>query len=110
MKKKDYSIGTNYAAQQEQQVSTAKTETSNGNFHLCLFCKQVRNNNEEKYSCSLWGHTCDGLDFITKHCVLPKLEVGEWVFLESTYIYACTMSLTLLVHVSCIHIYFTTKL
>ena len=43
---------------------------------------QERNPDEPKYLSSIWGQTCDGLDFITKSCIMHKLEVGEWVFVE----------------------------
>ncbi|XP_072014722.1 ornithine decarboxylase-like isoform X2 [Amphiura filiformis] len=47
-----------------------------------------RNPDEPKYSSSIWGQTCDGLDFITKSCTMNKLEVGEWVFVEALGAYS----------------------
>lgn len=29
--------------------------------------------------CSVWGPTCDGKDFITKHTQLPVLSLGDWI-------------------------------
>lgn len=32
-----------------------------------------------KFSSSVWGPTCDGLDRVIEHCLLPELDVGDWV-------------------------------
>jgi len=32
-----------------------------------------------KYSSSIWGPSCDGLDRIMEHCLLPELSVGDWI-------------------------------
>lgn len=39
--------------------------------------------NEELYNCSIWGPTCDSIDCITKEGLLPKLEVGDWLYFEN---------------------------
>jgi len=33
-----------------------------------------------KYSTSIWGPSCDGLDRIIEHSLMPELEVGEWMY------------------------------
>ncbi|XP_072017907.1 LOW QUALITY PROTEIN: ornithine decarboxylase-like [Amphiura filiformis] len=34
------------------------------------------------FSTSIWGPSCDGLDRIMEHCLLPELEVGEWIVFQ----------------------------
>jgi len=34
----------------------------------------------EKFTSSVWGPTCDGLDCILEECRLPEMEVGEWMY------------------------------
>ncbi|XP_071807591.1 ornithine decarboxylase-like [Asterias amurensis] len=41
-----------------------------------------RSKNCLEYSTSIWGPSCDGLDRIVEHCLLPELEVGEWMIYE----------------------------
>ena len=31
---------------------------------------------------SVWGQTCDGLDKINDSCLLPELNIGDWLFYE----------------------------
>lgn len=31
---------------------------------------------------SVWGPTCDGLDKINDSCLLPELNIGDWLFYE----------------------------
>jgi len=33
----------------------------------------------DKYECSIWGPTCDGLDQVCGSEMLPKLELGDWL-------------------------------
>jgi ornithine decarboxylase len=33
----------------------------------------------ELFECSIWGPTCDSIDRINRHCVLPELHVGDWL-------------------------------
>jgi len=40
---------------------------------------EERFENEPRFSCSLWGPTCDGLDCIVKECLLPELSTGDWM-------------------------------
>lgn len=32
-----------------------------------------------RFTCSIWGPTCDGLDCIMKECQMPALEQGDWM-------------------------------
>jgi len=34
---------------------------------------------EEKFECSIWGPTCDGLDLVCPKEFLPKLDIGDWL-------------------------------
>lgn len=46
-----------------------------------MFFSFLLNQNEsnEKYTSSIWGPTCDGLDCIQKTIEMPKLNVGDWL-------------------------------
>ena len=33
--------------------------------------------------CSIWGPTCDSMDCVMEKCVLPELEIGDWLYFES---------------------------
>lgn len=35
-----------------------------------------------RHMCEIFGPTCDSMDLINKRILLPKLEVGEWLFFE----------------------------
>ncbi|XP_077990834.1 ornithine decarboxylase-like [Glandiceps talaboti] len=37
---------------------------------------------EPRYSTSIWGPSCDGLDRIMENCLLPELDVGDWIVFE----------------------------
>ncbi|XP_064159188.1 ornithine decarboxylase-like [Anguilla rostrata] len=47
---------------------------------------------ERTYNCSIWGQTCDGLDRIVEQCILPDLQVGEWLLFHNMGAYTITMS------------------
>ena len=46
----------------------------------------------DQYECSMWGHTCDGLDQILDCGTLPELAVGEWVVFEDMGAYTISIS------------------
>ncbi|XP_061115581.1 ornithine decarboxylase-like [Conger conger] len=46
------------------------------------------------YPCSIWGQTCDGLDRIVEQCILPDLQVGEWLLFHNMGAYTVTCSTT----------------
>lgn len=31
---------------------------------------------------SVWGPTCDGLDQVVNNCLLPPLDIGDWLIFE----------------------------
>ncbi|XP_071510161.1 ornithine decarboxylase-like [Diadema antillarum] len=33
----------------------------------------------QTFSTSIWGPSCDGMDRIMEHCIMPELDVGEWL-------------------------------
>jgi ornithine decarboxylase len=39
------------------------------------------------FESSLWGPTCDSIDCISKKCVLPELEIGDWMYFENAGAY-----------------------
>lgn len=48
----------------------------------------------EKFPSSIWGPTCDSLDCITKGVMLPKVDVGEWLFFRNMGAYTCSAAST----------------
>lgn len=57
-----------------------------GSFNCVLYDHYVptpvlsgKNDADEKYTSSIWGPTCDGLDCIQTSIELPKFEIGEWM-------------------------------
>ncbi|XP_078355145.1 ornithine decarboxylase-like [Oculina patagonica] len=48
----------------------------------------------EKFPSSIWGPTCDSLDCITKNVLLPKVDVGEWLYFRNMGAYTCSAAST----------------
>ncbi|NP_001279896.2 antizyme inhibitor 1 [Callorhinchus milii] len=44
------------------------------------------------FGSSLWGPSCDGLDQVVEHCLLPELNVGDWVIFENMGAYTLEQS------------------
>ncbi|CAF3401141.1 unnamed protein product [Rotaria sp. Silwood1] len=89
-----YALATNVIATREMIDS----ETGNlkymyyindgvyGSFNCVLYDHYVpepyliaKKESSEKYTSSIWGPTCDGLDCIHKSIEIPKLNIGDWV-------------------------------
>lgn len=49
---------------------------------------------ERMYRCSIWGPTCDGLDRIVEQCLMPDLQVGDWMLFENMGAYTVAASST----------------
>ncbi|XP_041356932.1 ornithine decarboxylase-like [Gigantopelta aegis] len=47
---------------------------------------------ENTFTSSIWGPTCDGLDCIMEDCLLPELPVGAWLFFEDMGAYTMSAS------------------
>uniref|UniRef100_A0A1B6GPX0 ornithine decarboxylase n=1 Tax=Cuerna arida TaxID=1464854 RepID=A0A1B6GPX0_9HEMI len=54
---------------------------------------------DQKYHChsnlvdsSIWGPTCDGLDRVVDHILMPQLKVGDWLIFENMGAYTLTSS------------------
>jgi len=45
---------------------------------------------EPVFECSIWGPTCDGLDCISKACMMPSLEQGDWMYFADMGAYTLT--------------------
>lgn len=41
---------------------------------------RVISDSPDRFTSSIWGPTCDGLDCIVHECKLPELEVGQWMY------------------------------
>jgi len=58
-----------------------------GSFNCVLYDHYVpepslfpKNESNEKYTSSIWGPTCDGLDCINTSIQIPKLNISDWIF------------------------------
>jgi ornithine decarboxylase len=38
---------------------------------------------ESVYNSTIWGPTCDGIDYISKEIELPELDVGDWLIFDN---------------------------
>ncbi len=47
---------------------------------------------EGTYACSIWGPTCDSMDCINKHCELPEMVIGDWMYFENMGAYTSAAS------------------
>lgn len=89
-----YSLATNVIATREMTDSeTGKqkymyyiNDGVYGSFNCVLYdhyvpepCFFAKNESNEKYTSSIWGPTCDGLDCINKTIEIPKLNIGDWI-------------------------------
>lgn len=45
--------------------------------------KKSQQSEEDMFPCSLWGPTCDQLDQVVEHCLLPELNPGDWVIFSN---------------------------
>eukprot|EP00004_Rigifila_ramosa_P012265 TRINITY_DN2646_c0_g1_i1.p1 TRINITY_DN2646_c0_g1~~TRINITY_DN2646_c0_g1_i1.p1 ORF type:complete len:451 (+),score=124.54 TRINITY_DN2646_c0_g1_i1:335-1687(+) len=43
----------------------------------------VRDSKAAARTCTVFGPTCDGIDFIAKQTVLPELHIGDWLCFEN---------------------------
>jgi ornithine decarboxylase len=46
--------------------------------------------NEPQTIASIWGPTCDSIDCITKATLLPRLNVGDWLYFKNMGAYTIT--------------------
>jgi ornithine decarboxylase len=46
----------------------------------------------EKFKCTIFGPTCDGIDLISEEEHLPKLEVGDWLYFPNMGAFTATSS------------------
>lgn len=61
----------------DHQHPVPKLLKSGGKFHY----EAPRNDSARLAKYSIWGPTCDGIDFITKKCYLPDgIETGDWLY------------------------------
>lgn len=47
-----------------------------------------------KFPSSIWGPSCDSLDCISKSVLLPKVDVGEWLYFRNMGAYTCSAAST----------------
>lgn len=46
---------------------------------LCFLCNQSSALDDPVFSSSLWGPSGDDLDQVVEHCLLPELNIGDWL-------------------------------
>jgi len=89
-----YSLATNVIASREM-IDAESGETKYmyyindgvyGSFNCVLYDHYVpepsflaNNESNEKFTSSIWGPTCDGLDCIHSSIQIPKLNIGDWI-------------------------------
>jgi ornithine decarboxylase len=89
-----YSLATNVIASREM-IDSETNETKYmyyindgvyGSFNCVLYDHYVpeptfltNNQSDEKFTSSIWGPTCDGLDCIHTSIKIPKLNIGNWI-------------------------------
>ncbi|XP_061116489.1 ornithine decarboxylase-like [Conger conger] len=73
----------------------------NGSFYNILFGARYMPSlhkkpkpDERTYPCSIWGPTCNRLDRIVEQCILPDLQVGEWLLFHNMGAYTIACSTT----------------
>ncbi|MBZ3881910.1 Ornithine decarboxylase [Sciurus carolinensis] len=49
---------------------------------------------EKYYLSSMWGPTCDGLDWFVERCDLPEMHVGDWMLFENMGAYTVAAAST----------------
>eukprot|EP00730_Choanoeca_flexa_P012708 TRINITY_DN4547_c0_g1_i1.p1 TRINITY_DN4547_c0_g1~~TRINITY_DN4547_c0_g1_i1.p1 ORF type:complete len:516 (+),score=150.33 TRINITY_DN4547_c0_g1_i1:84-1631(+) len=63
-----------------------------GSFNCIIFDHQTdlklrpvrrREEGERLFSSVVWGPTCDSIDCVTARCMLPELEIGEWLYVPN---------------------------
>lgn len=54
----------------------------------------VKDEETKKFPSSIWGPTCDSLDCISKGVMLPKVNVGDWLFFRNMGAYTCSAAST----------------
>lgn len=47
------------------------------------FSLQKYKEDEPLFTSSLWGPSCDELDQIMENCLLPELNVGDWLIFDN---------------------------
>uniref|UniRef100_H2ZI08 ornithine decarboxylase n=1 Tax=Ciona savignyi TaxID=51511 RepID=H2ZI08_CIOSA len=54
----------------------------NNSWHYLIKPSGQTKQNGVRFSSSIWGPTCDGLDQICEHVMLPELTTGNWIIWE----------------------------
>jgi ornithine decarboxylase len=89
-----YTLATNVIASREmidRETGTTKymyyiNDGVYGSFNCVLYDHYIpepsffaKNESNEKYTSSIWGPTCDGLDCINASVEIPKIAIGDWI-------------------------------
>lgn len=90
-----YTLATNIIARRDM-IDSATGETKHmyyindgvyGSFNCVLYDHYTpepslfaQNQSNDKFTSSIWGPTCDGLDCIQSSIQMPKLNIGDWIY------------------------------
>ncbi|XP_029913185.1 ornithine decarboxylase-like [Myripristis murdjan] len=56
------------------------------------YLQRAAEGSERRYRSVIWGPTCDSLDKLTDSCLLPELQVGEWLLMDNTGAYTVCLA------------------
>jgi ornithine decarboxylase len=48
-----------------------------------LTSKELQSRFKDEHPSFIWGQTCDGVDYLTKDELLPRIEEGEWMIFRN---------------------------
>jgi len=65
-----------------QKKETGNNTTTKSSGVDSLFIGKEDAEQQQQYRCKIFGPTCDSLDCISKNSVLPKLEIGDWMYFK----------------------------
>uniref|UniRef100_A0A667WHB6 ornithine decarboxylase n=1 Tax=Myripristis murdjan TaxID=586833 RepID=A0A667WHB6_9TELE len=56
------------------------------------YLQKAAEGGERRYRSVIWGPTCDSIDKLTDSCLLPELQVGEWLLFDNTGAYTVCLA------------------
>lgn len=60
--------------------------------HACVMPRLVRPRKGPLYRANVFGPTCDSFDLVAKDVMLPKMEIGDWLYFENMGAYTISAS------------------
>jgi len=47
---------------------------------------------KQQYASIIWGPTCHGADCVVRDCLLPEMNIGDWLIFRDMGAYTMTLS------------------